>query len=94
MNNKVYPLGDEPSIEEKHKLGFKNITLVLPSIDFIHRDARGVLTGEHREPKKGEWYLSGAIPTAYKARNDLSSKYGIVKLVKIERKEIINWFPI
>lgn len=24
-----------------------------------HRSMRGLLTGEYREPQKGEWYLSG-----------------------------------
>lgn len=33
--------------------------------------------GEYREPKKGEWFLSGAIAEAYKAPNDLSQKYYI-----------------
>lgn len=32
-----------------------------------------------RTPKKGEWYLSGAIPMAYKAPRDLSTSYIVVK---------------
>lgn len=32
-----------------------------------------------RCPKQGEYYLSGAIPKAYKAPNDLSTEYLIVK---------------
>ena len=31
-----------------------------------------------RKPKAGEWYMSGAEPMAYKARNDLLSEYCIV----------------
>jgi hypothetical protein len=31
-----------------------------------------------RNPKRGEFYLSGAIVAAYKAPNDLSSPYHIV----------------
>jgi hypothetical protein len=38
-----------------------------------------VRTGEFRPPKKGEWYLSGAIPRAYKALNDLTSPYHIMR---------------
>lgn len=38
-------------------------------------------TGEMREPRKGEWFLSGAIIEAYRAQNDLSSAYNIAKLV-------------
>ena len=30
-----------------------------------------------RSPKKGEWYMSGAIPEAYQAPNDLSMKFFI-----------------
>lgn len=33
---------------------------------------------ERRPPKKGEYYLSGAIPTAYKAPNDLSTPYMVI----------------
>lgn len=32
-----------------------------------------------RAPKKGEWYLSGAIVEAYKAPNDLTIEYMIVE---------------
>lgn len=30
-----------------------------------------------RCPKKGEWYLSGALVSAYQAPNDLSTEYFI-----------------
>jgi len=40
-----------------------------------------VRTDEFREPKKGELYLSGAIPTAYYAPNDLSTKFRIMKKI-------------
>jgi hypothetical protein len=46
-----------------------------------------VWTGEKREPKKGEWYISGAVPTAYKAINDLTEKYHIAKVYKIKKHE-------
>lgn len=39
-------------------------------------------TGEHRCPRKGEWYLSGAIIEAYKAPNDLTTAYPIAVLKK------------
>jgi len=38
-------------------------------------------TGEKRTPKKGEWYLSGAQVSAYRAPNDLSQEFHIAKLV-------------
>jgi len=35
---------------------------------------------EYRRPKKGEWYLSGAIPKGYQAPNDLSQEYLVINL--------------
>jgi hypothetical protein len=37
-----------------------------------------------RNPKKGEWYLSGAIVTAYRARNDMTSPYHIVEPIRYD----------
>ena len=34
-------------------------------------------TGEFRAPKAGEYYLSGAIIEAYRAKNDIATKYWI-----------------
>lgn len=48
------------------------------------RDMRAVRTSDYREPKAGEWYLSGAIPTAYLAPNDLCTAYYICRLVRVE----------
>jgi hypothetical protein len=47
-------------------------------------------TGEFREPKAGEWYLSGAIVTAYRAPNDLTQKFHIATVVKIKRETVIR----
>lgn len=43
-------------------------------------DAVAIWTGERRPPRKGEWYLSGAIIEAYMAPNDLSSPHAIATL--------------
>jgi hypothetical protein len=43
---------------------------------------KAVATGEMRPPKAGEWYLSGAIVEAYRARADLSTAYHIARLVR------------
>ncbi len=40
------------------------------------------MTGEFRAPKRGEFYLSGAIPEAYEAPNDLSQEFYIMERVK------------
>jgi hypothetical protein len=47
------------------------------------------LTGKFLEPKKGEWYLSGAIPEGYRAKNDLLSAFYICRLVRVETKHVI-----
>jgi hypothetical protein len=53
-------------------------------------NVKAVRTGEFREPKKGEWYLSGAIAEAYRARNDLSMKFNICKLVLTRTRTIVE----
>lgn len=45
-----------------------------------------VSTGEFRAPKKGEYYLSGAIPCAYLAPNDFTQPYHIMRAVPERRK--------
>lgn len=45
---------------------------------------RFVKTGECRAPRAGEYYLSGAIPTAYRAPNDLSTAYPIMRMATSE----------
>lgn len=47
-------------------------------------------TGERRPPKKGEWYLSGAIVEAWRAPNDLSAAYPLARLVRIQRIATVN----
>lgn len=45
-------------------------------------------TGEFRRPLMGEFYLSGAEPTAYRAPANLGSAYHIMREVEGPRKEI------
>ena len=46
---------------------------------------RGISTGEFRPPKQGEWYISGAIPEVYHAKNNLLTPFHIARLVKVEQ---------
>ena len=48
-------------------------------------------TKEFRCPKKGEYYLSGARPCAYKAPNDLSTEFYIARPCKVVSKTIIQY---
>lgn len=47
----------------------------------------------YREPRKGEWYLSGAVVEAYKAPNDLPYKYTVVKPL-VEHRQRQVWMVI
>ena len=81
-----YNLADRPTNKEVSELHIEdemiyNITKDGNQGIFI----RGKTTGEFRKPKKGEWYLSGAIPEAYCAPGDLSCEYNILRLVVIEK---------
>ena len=50
----------------------------------------GQYTGEFRCPKKGEYFISGAIPMAYYSPNDLSCEYHIATLVTVRRVETVE----
>jgi hypothetical protein len=56
---------------------------MLKNRTFSSPDAPGryVYTGDFRAPKKGEFYLSGAKVSAYRAPNDLTQKFHIARLV-------------
>jgi len=58
------------------------ITLHVKGIPWSKVRARW--TGERRPPRKGEWYLSGAVIEAWKTINDLSTPYHIAELVEVE----------
>jgi len=68
MRKNHYPLADCPTMEERPA----NVT---------QRNLRCEATGEFRAPKKGEWYLSGAIIEGYKAPLDLSTPFHIARLI-------------
>ena len=76
---KFYPLADCPH-REKESLGISTNEAI------GRKNVHGIRTGEKRNSKKGEWYLSGAIPKGYRANRDLLSDYYILRLVKIETR--------
>jgi hypothetical protein len=55
-------------------------------LSYLGINKTAIRIGEFRPPKKGEYYLSGAIPMAYKAPNDLSTSYHICKLARISKQ--------
>lgn len=48
------------------------------------------MTGEYRAPRKGEMYLSGAIPEAYEAYNDLDTAYHVLRRVEDPPSRIVK----
>ena len=68
-----------------------------PSDIYLSENAlqRGIgykATGEFRPPRKGEYYLSGAIIIAYLAPNDLSTPYWIA--VPGTVRQTVTWAPL
>jgi len=45
---------------------------------------------EFRCPKAGEWFISGAIPNAYYAQNDISSEY-LIAIPTDKAKRVTKW---
>jgi hypothetical protein len=41
-------------------------------------------TGEWRNPQRGEWFISGAIPEGYLAPSALSNAFHIAQLVHVK----------
>lgn len=82
MNTKtLFPLGDYPTSSECAAIGLELSGVDLSKRMLLKRNVWAQWTGEVRPPRKGEWYLSGAIVTAYRAHGSLSTSYHIAKLV-------------
>lgn len=93
LASKLHRLADRPTPAECTSLGVKDghsrsgrgFPAGWPGED--GHGLRGSLTGEFRIPKKGEWYLSGAIPEAYRAPTDeMRTPYYILRLVRVETR--------
>ena len=74
---------------------FDNVHFKFPR---TYDDVRNAFTYNilgYRAPKKGEWYLSGAVCTAYYAPNDLTTKFLVVEPTQMYKPvQTINWFPV
>jgi hypothetical protein len=97
MINQFYPLADHMTGADWEKLGLNNLSLderrkkssLLKSLGSYSGDIRAISTGEKRMPKKGEWYLSGAVVEAYRAPNDLNTEFHIAKLVNTKTETTV-----
>jgi hypothetical protein len=63
----------------------------LPELPARPDGVRARWTGEQRAPRAGEWYLSGAIIAAYRARADMTAVYPIAELVR--GRSVTQWLP-
>ena len=72
LSGKYFPLADEPNSTDLALLNVEDRVGV-----------RVVATGEFRQPRKGEWFLSGSYIEAYRAENDLPTAYHIAKLALV-----------
>ncbi len=91
----LFPLADNPSYDMRFN-SMSNKFLGWGTA----KNLRARYTGEKRSPQKGEWYISGAIPEAYEAKNDLTNVYHIaeivlcnVKTVTYEEVEVMEVIP-
>ena len=76
MTQKIYKIADLGRVPGEIIRRFSNAGWV--------NKVRAIPTGEFRTPQKGEWYLSGALPAAYYAPNDLGIAFHILRLVIVE----------
>lgn len=90
MRNIFYPLGDTPTKEELASIGASKIDYgtYLRVRDGLHVSIMARDAYQDRPPLKGEWYISGAIPYAYRAPNDLTIEYSIARLVMVETETV------
>jgi hypothetical protein len=82
-HKQLFPLGSTPNRSELEPLGLKH------DGDWKGDWILAVYAGSYRKPKKGEWYLSGAIVEAYRAEADLDTEYLIAKLVRVREVKIL-----
>lgn len=97
VRQKVYPLGDLLTREEAESLcpggHFDRFySVVNGHCGSCLPNVMAVATGEMRPPRKGEWYLTGSIVTAYRASNDYlpESIYKIARLVFVKVRLVLE----
>lgn len=102
---KLYPVAERIPLEDVERLGLKRakpgsapdpdqIGQPLISMGMPARNVHAQATGEFRAPKRGEWYLSGAIVEAYRAPNDLTQEFHIAKLVRTVTRTVTTVTPV
>ena len=62
---------------------------LLPPVSKPGNKVMFIFTGEKRQPKRGEFYLSGAIPEAYKALSESTVQH-IARPIEVEREVVFK----
>lgn len=90
-DDKYFTLGDRPNYDDLRRwfpdMATEEARRMVPwseTMDIRPSRVMAVISGEFREPKADEWYLSGAIVQAYRATNDLTTKFHIAKIVLLQ----------
>ena len=85
---KTYRLAETPTSAECDALNIeRKIVFSWTSSDMrAGRKMRAVRVGAFRAPRAGEWYLSGSSPAAWRAPNDLTHEFHILRLVVVNRQ--------
>ena len=80
--NTPYPIKDFIPFRDLNKLGLNHRLGDIGTKDNQVFKVMAVWTGEKRNPIAGEWFLSGSIIEAYRAKLDMGDEFHIAKLVK------------
>lgn len=90
---KTYRLGDRLTRAEAEACGVERDSIAHHLWGQGLKDGKyvaAIKTTEFRAPKAGEWYLSGAEPLAYRAPNDLTTPFRIMRLAVVERRTVVT----
>ena len=78
--NRIYRVRDIISMKDLEALGIDPADALI-----VRKEVRAIDTGVKRNPREGEYFLSGAIPEAYRAYNDCCSPFYICNLVRVKK---------
>lgn len=82
---KFYERADSLTYEERKHFG---IDIFSSKTVREQQDIKAIRVNEFRAPRRGEWYLSGAIVHAYRAVADLNIEFPIAKLVRTKTETV------
>lgn len=81
-------------LKDKGTNGWYPVVIAGSGLNWMnHRKYMARSTGVKRCPKRGEFYLSGAIVEAYRAPNDLSTEFVIAEVYEVGIKPTIEVMP-